>query len=94
MLSSSVTSCKGGGIFSTAHAQCARGAVVWVSVLTKNPYFVILGTSLLFDNLFLILRHWRYGMFGFSPKSTHFHPFSPFSTFFLAHFSRMFSFLG
>ena len=54
--------------------QCARSATIWVSGCARNPYFVILGASLLFDNWFLmLLPHWGYGGFECSPIFTHFH---------------------
>ena len=36
-------------------AQCMRNATISVSGLTRNPYFMILGAALLFDNGFLML---------------------------------------
>ena len=72
------------GAWGAPLAQCARSvrsATIWVFGRTKNPYFVILGTSLLFGNRFLmLLPHLGHGMFGFSPTSTHFHVFSPIFT--------------
>ena len=38
----------------------------------------------------MLLPHWGYGIFGFSPSFTHFHPFSHF----FAHFYNIHSFLG
>ena len=52
--------------------QCAHSATIWVPGHTRNPYFAIIGASLLFDNRFLMfLLHWGYGIFGFSPTFTH-----------------------
>ena len=70
-------------------AQCTRSASIWASGRARNPYFVILGASLLFDNRFLM--HLMHGdltglkFHPFSPIFTHFHPFSPFSPSFSQH---------
>ena len=62
-------------------AQCVHGATICAFGRTRNPYFVIPGASLLFDNRFLmLLLHWRYVIFGFSPNSHYFQIFSPFFT--------------
>ena len=36
-----------GGALSTVRAQCGRSATIWVSSRIGDPYFVILGASLL-----------------------------------------------
>ena len=57
--------------------QCVRSATIWVVGRTRNPCFVILRASLLFDNWFLmLLLHCGYGIFLFSPNATHFYLFS------------------
>ena len=38
----------------------------------------------------MLFPHWGYGIFGFSPNFTHFHPFSHF----FAHLHHIHSFLG
>ena len=46
------------GVFSEGGAPsawCACSATIWVFGRTRNPYFVILGASLLFDSAFLML---------------------------------------
>ena len=37
---------------SRSQAQCARSATIWACGCTRNPYFVILWASLLFDTRF------------------------------------------
>ena len=60
-------------------AQCARSATIWAPGHTRDPYFEILGASLLtLAPVLMLLPHWGYGIFGFSPSFTHFHPFSHF----------------
>ena len=49
-------------------------ATIWTSGCTRNPYFLMLGASLLFDNRFLMLLLYC-GCGGLN-----FHPFSPFNT--------------
>ena len=57
-----------------------------------GPYFVILGSSLLFDDTcWALLQHWGWHIWVF----TQFHPYSPIFTLFhpfFAHFCRMISF--
>ena len=36
-----------GGALSAVRAQCGRSATIWASSRTGDPYFVILGASLL-----------------------------------------------
>ena len=53
---------------------------------TRNPYFVIPGASLLFDNrVLMFLPHWGYGIFGFSPIFTHFHLLTLFTHYLLIY---------
>ena len=40
------------GDLSAVHAQCTRSATIWESRRTRNPHFVVLGASLLFDNTY------------------------------------------
>ena len=64
-------------------AQCGRNATIWVPSRTGDPYFVILGASLLpLAWVLMLLPHGGYGIFGIF---TNFHPFPPLFTFFLAH---------
>ena len=83
------------GSMGAPSAQCASSVhgvqlLAWPFGRTRNPYFVRLRVSLLFDNSFLmLLLHREDGTFGFSSNFTHFHPF--FSTF-CAHFPACFHF--
>ena len=66
---------RGGG----GEAQCARIVTIWASRRTRNPYFVVLGASLLFDNKYfgasftLDMAFWGFHSIFFS-SFTHFHP--------------------
>ena len=42
-----ITSKYYGGALSAMRAQCGRSATIWASSRTGDPYFVILGASLL-----------------------------------------------
>ena len=60
-------------------AQCGRSTTIWASSRIGDPYFVILGVSLLpLAQVLMLLPHGGYGIFVFSPTFTHFHPFSQF----------------
>ena len=60
-------------------AQCGRSATILATLRTGDPYFVILGASLLpLAWVLMLLPHGGYGIFSFSHTSTHFHPFSHF----------------
>ena len=82
-------------LFRGCPQRSVRSATTGVSSRTRNPYFVILGASLLFDNSFSdacsALGIWHIWI------SAQFHSFSPiftlFHTFF-AHFCRMLSVLS
>ena len=81
--------CKGGGyVFCGGSYYCLfcrwHSATIWAFGHTKNPYFVILGASLLFDGkLLMLLRHWGNGGFEISPNFTQFHLFSSLFTHFV-----------
>ena len=60
----------------TTATQGAHLAHCMRIVRTRDPYFVILGASLLFEKVLMLLSHWGYGISGFSTSFAHFHPFS------------------
>ena len=48
--------------------QCARNATIWASRRTRDPHFVVLGASLLFDNTYFGASFaWAMAFFGFHP---------------------------
>ena len=70
-----------GGALSAVRVQCSRSATIWVSSSTGDQYFVVLGASLLpLAQVLMLLPHWGYGIFGFSPTHTPFHAFLLIST--------------
>ena len=58
-------------------AQRTRNATIWVSGRSRNPYFVVLGASLLYDNTYFgasfasDMAFW--GFHSFPPIFTYFH---------------------
>ena len=80
------------GKFSDGYTlHTSRSATIWASGRTRNPYFVILLASLLFDSRFRCFFHiGDMPFFVFHPVSPIFTPFYPF----FAHFHHIHSFGG
>ena len=67
-----------GGDLNTVRVRCARSATIffWASHRTRNPHFVVLGASLLFDNTYFG------GSFASDMAFLGFHPFPPIFAYF------------
>ena len=72
------------GALSAVRTQCGRGATIWAPSCTGDPYFVILGASLLpLASVLMLLPHGDMAFLDFHPLSpipTPFHTFLLIST--------------